>query len=195
MHLYDSPLRKSRAAREPELPGAPAVGTSLGHLSHITAKSKKLSENGVNYCLPKIVMKGEETQSWVRPPYASSHRELLEGPVFTLLTADFFSAGRDILTQPTVCLLCVRLFTIQKSSKSTSGSHRGADSLPSLSAWTEATRGGCVALHIEHTEPHSAGSEKEILTLRNRTGASRKKWRCWMGQGKLVGAFRRGLSW
>lgn len=90
MHLYDSPLRESRAAREPELPGAPAVGTSLGHLSHITAKSKKLPENGVNYCLPKIVMKGEETQSWVRPPYASSHRELLEGPVFTLLTADFF---------------------------------------------------------------------------------------------------------
>lgn len=107
MHLYDSPLRESRAAREPELPGAPAVGTSLGHLSHITAKSKKLPENGVNYCLPKIVMKGEETQSWVRPPYASSHRELLEGPVFTLLTADFFFSQEGTFSLNLLSAFCV----------------------------------------------------------------------------------------
>lgn len=179
--------------RESSGPGTRAPrGTRSGNIlrpsvSHHSQVKKKLPENGVNYCLPKIVMMGEETQSWARPPYASSHRELLEGPIFTLLTADFFffPSGRDILTQPTVCLLCVRLFTIQKSSQSTSGLHRGGDNLLSLSAWTEATRGGCVALHIEHTEPHSTGSEKKILTLKNRTGASRKKHRCWMGPGNL----------
>lgn len=92
-----------RVAQEPELPGAPAVGTSQGHLSHITAKSKKLPENGVNYCLPKIVMMGEETQSWARPPYASSHRTVREAYFHVIDSRFFFSSGRDVCIQP-ICL-------------------------------------------------------------------------------------------
>lgn len=52
-------------------------------------------------------MVGEETQSWARPPYASSHRELLEGPIFTLLTADFFFSQEGTFSLNLLSAFCV----------------------------------------------------------------------------------------
>lgn len=95
--------------RESSGPGTRAPrGTRSGNIPRPSvshhSQVKKTSRKWCELLLTKNSNDGEETQSWARPPYASSHRELLEGPIFTLLTADFFFFLRKGHSHSTYCL-------------------------------------------------------------------------------------------
>lgn len=143
---------------------------SVSH--HSQVKKKKKNPTSRKPC--ELLLTKNSNNGGRNPKPRSAHHmpSHTVSAVRHIIDGRFLQEG-DILLQLTVCF-----YVFGRTANPIQASIEAKAIFISHLAWTDVARGGDVALHVGHTEPQWVGSEKVILMLRNRTGTSRKKWRC-----------------